>query len=84
MQNALNKTVPKEDMEEIKEFVSTILPLSKEDRAVLLMSANTLRIRKEIADGVREEARGTPCPKGAIGTKGDTKSGKGFMEKYYF
>lgn len=48
MQNALNKTVPKEDTEEIKEFVSMILPLSKEDRAVLLASANTLRARQEI------------------------------------
>lgn len=48
MQKVLDKTVPKEDAEEIKEFVSAILPLSTEDRAVLLMSANVLRTRQEI------------------------------------
>lgn len=48
MYNVLDKTVPKEDEEEIKEFVSAILPLSTEDRAVLLLSANTLRTRQEI------------------------------------
>lgn len=28
------------------------------------------------------QRRGTPCPKGTNGARGDPKSGKGFMTKY--
>lgn len=45
---ALEMILPKDEQEEIKEFVSTLLLLSKEDRAVLLSNANALRVRRDI------------------------------------
>ena len=40
--------IPKEEQEEIKEFISTLLVLPKEDRAVLLSNANAFRVRRDI------------------------------------
>lgn len=48
MENALDTIIPKEEQEEIKEFVSTLLLLPKEDRAVLLSNANAFRVRRDI------------------------------------
>lgn len=51
--NVLDMVMVKEEQEEIKEFVSTLLLLPKEDRAILLSNANALRVRRDI-----ERARG--------------------------
>lgn len=40
--------IPKEEQEEIKEFVSTLILLPKEDRAVLLSNANAFKVRRDI------------------------------------
>ena len=48
MTDVLEKAVSKEEQEEIKEFVSTLLLLPKEDRAVLLSNANALKVRRDI------------------------------------
>ena len=48
MTDVLEKTVSKEEQEEIKEFVSTLLLLPKEDIAVLLSNANALKVRRDI------------------------------------
>ena len=45
---ALEMILPKDEQEEIKEFVSTLLVLAKEDSAVLLSNANALRVRRDI------------------------------------
>ena len=41
-------TVSKEEQEEIKEFISTLLLLPKEDRAILLSNANAFKVRRDI------------------------------------
>lgn len=51
--DTLEKIISKEDQEEIKEFISTLLLLPQEDRAVLLSNANAFRVRRDI-----ERARG--------------------------
>lgn len=38
----------KDEEEEIREFISTILLLSKEDRAILLSNANALKVRRDL------------------------------------
>lgn len=48
MDDFLKAIIPKEDQEEIKEFISTLLVLPKEDRAVLLSNANAFRVRRDI------------------------------------
>lgn len=53
MSDVLDMIVPQEEQEEIKEFVSTLLLLPKEDRAVLLSNANAFRVRRDI-----EKAKG--------------------------
>ncbi len=53
MGDTLDKVISKEDQEEIKEFISTLLLLPQEDRAVLLSNANAFRVRRDI-----ERARG--------------------------
>lgn len=52
-QYMLNGILPNDEQEEIKEFISTILLLPKEDRAILLSNANALKVRRDI-----EKARG--------------------------
>lgn len=44
----IEKIIPKEEQEEIKEFLSAVLVLSKEDRAILLANANAFRVRSDI------------------------------------
>lgn len=48
MSNLLDMTIPKDEQEEIKEFISTLLLLPKEDRAVLLSNANAFKVRRDI------------------------------------
>ena len=48
MENLLEMTVTKEEQEEIKEFISTLLLLPKEDRAILLSNANAFKVRRDI------------------------------------
>lgn len=49
MQNdLLEVTVPKDEQEEIKEFISILLILPKEDRAILLSNANAFKVFREI------------------------------------
>ena len=40
--------IPEAEKEEVKEFVSTLLLLPKEDRAILLSNANALKVRIDI------------------------------------
>ena len=46
--DVLEMAISKEEQEEIKEFISTLLVLPKEDRAVLLSNANAFRVRRDI------------------------------------
>lgn len=55
MTDLLEMTIPKEEQEEIKEFVATLLLLPKEDRAVLLSNANAFKVRRDI-ERARESA----------------------------
>lgn len=48
MPDLLEMTIPKEEREEIKEFVAILLLLTKEDRAVLLSNANAFKVRGDI------------------------------------
>ncbi len=48
MENVLNTIIPEDEKKEIKEFVSTLLLLSKEDRAILLSNAYALKARVNI------------------------------------
>lgn len=48
MNNGINIEIPKEVQEEVKELVSTVILLPKEDRAVLLSNASVLKVRCDI------------------------------------
>lgn len=48
MANTLDLSIPKDSQEEIKEFVSVLLLLPKEDRAILLSNANAFKTRNDI------------------------------------
>ena len=48
MKETMEMIIPKDEQEEIKEFISVVLLLPKEDRAVLLSNANALRVRSDI------------------------------------
>lgn len=54
MSDLLEMTIPKDEQEEIKEFIATILLLPKEDRAILLSNANAFKVRRDI-----EKAKGS-------------------------
>ena len=49
--DVLEMAIPKEEQEEIKEFISTLLVLPKE--AVLLSNANAFRVRRDIEKAKR-------------------------------
>lgn len=55
MKDLLNSIVPEEEQEEIREFVSTLLLLPKEDRAILLSNANAFRVRRDIEKARKSE-----------------------------
>ena len=46
--NMLKDVITADEQEEIKEFVSILLLLPKEDRAVLLSNANAFRVRRDL------------------------------------
>ncbi len=48
MADILEIVLPEDEQEEIKEFVSILLLLSKEDRAVLLSNASAFKVRRDI------------------------------------
>ena len=48
MSDVLDMVVPQDEQEEIKEFVSALLLLPKEDRAILLSNANAFKVRRDI------------------------------------
>lgn len=52
---SLEIMISKEEQEEIKEFVSMLLLLSKEDRAVLLSNAYAFKVRKDIENARKRE-----------------------------
>lgn len=54
MADLLEMTIPKDEQEEIKEFVATLLLLPKEDRAVLLSNANAFKVRRDIEKARRK------------------------------
>ena len=47
-------TISKNEQEEIREFVATLLLLPKEDRAVLLSNANAFKVRRDIEKARRK------------------------------
>lgn len=55
--DVLEMAIPKEEQEEIREFISTLLVLPKEDRAVLLSNANAFRVRRDIEMSKRKERK---------------------------
>lgn len=48
MTGTLDSMIPEEQREEIKELISIMVVLPKEDRAVLLSNAHVLKVRKDI------------------------------------
>lgn len=52
--DTLDVVIPKKDQEDIKEFISTLLLLPKEDRAVLLSNANAFKVRSDIEKARRQ------------------------------
>lgn len=48
MSDLLEFAIQKDEQEEIKEIVSMLLLLPKEDRAVILSNANALKVRRDI------------------------------------
>lgn len=48
MEDILKMAVPQDEQDEIREFLSTILLLPKEDRAILLSNANAFKVRRDI------------------------------------
>lgn len=53
--NMLKDVITADEQEEIKEFVSILLLLPKEDRAVLLSNANAFRVRRDLEKAVSGE-----------------------------
>jgi ubiquitin C-terminal hydrolase len=54
MKDMLTSAISEEMQNDIKEFVSIVLLLSKEDRAILLSNANALKVRRDL-EKAREE-----------------------------
>lgn len=48
MEDLLKKVITKDEQEEIKELVSTLLLLPKEDRAVILSNVYAFKVRRDI------------------------------------
>lgn len=51
----LEQVMPKEEQEELKEFLSVLIVLPKEDRAVLLSNANAFRVRNDVEKSKKTE-----------------------------
>lgn len=56
MDDLLEKTISKDEQDEIKEFLATIILLPHEDRAVLLSNANALKVRGDIERARRKRS----------------------------
>jgi len=56
MADALDMAIPKEEQDEIKEFISILILLPKPDRAILLSNANALKVRSDIEKAMRAQA----------------------------
>lgn len=54
----MKKEITKTEQEQIKELVSVLLILSKEDRTVLLSNATALKARQELEQERSKEAAG--------------------------
>lgn len=57
MKDILEMIIQKNEQEEIKELVSTLLLLPKEDRAILLSNANAFKVRRDI-ERIKEDKAG--------------------------
>lgn len=55
LSNMLDMTISKEQQEEINEFLSILLLLPAEDRAVLLSNANAFKVRRDIEKARKEK-----------------------------
>lgn len=56
MTDLFEMVIPKDEQEEIKEFIATLLLLSKEDRAILLSNANAFKVRRDIEKSKKRES----------------------------
>lgn len=56
MADLFKTNISQEEQKEIKEFISTLISLPKEDRAVLLSNANAFRVRSDIEKSKKEKA----------------------------
>lgn len=75
MGDTLNKVISKKDQEEIKEFISTLLLLPQEDKAVLLSNAYALRVRRDI-ERAREKWKKLASRSAPQATKTDSMNKK--------
>lgn len=55
MADLFEMVIPKNEQEEIKEFIATLLLLPKEDRAILLSNANAFKVRRDIEKARKEK-----------------------------
>lgn len=55
MAGILEAMIPEDQREEIKELVSILVVLPKEDRAVLLSNAHVLKVRSDIEKSKNKE-----------------------------
>lgn len=58
MTNILEKVITEEEQEEIKEFISTVLILPRQDRAILLSNANAFRALRAIEKQEKDKKGG--------------------------
>ncbi len=54
MSNLLETILTKDEKEEIKEIISTLILLPKEDRLILLSNANAFKVRRDIEKARKE------------------------------
>lgn len=55
MSDLLDMAIPKDEREEIKELISILILLPKEDRAMLLSSACALKVRCDIEKATKQQ-----------------------------
>lgn len=55
MMDLLEIAIPKDEQEEIREFVATLLLVPREDRAILLSNANAFKVRRDIEKARNKE-----------------------------
>lgn len=57
MSITIENEILEEELAEIKDFVTTLALLSKEDRAVLLSNAYAFRVRRDIETTIKNEEK---------------------------